>query len=82
MCLYAHPFFGVISMPMLGVVRIMPRIRDVIYNHIGVGFDVARSTNPGNAKASIRGTGNRAVPRHFFVCECYPVLYVSAPLRV
>ena len=27
--------------------------------HIGVGFDVARSTTLGNAKASIRGTGNR-----------------------
>lgn len=29
------------------------------YIHIGVGFDVARSTVLGNAKASIRGTGNR-----------------------
>ena len=27
--------------------------------HIGVGFDVARSSVPGNAKASKRGTGNR-----------------------
>ena len=31
--------------------------------HIGVGFDVARSTTLGNAKASIRGTGNKEIPR-------------------
>lgn len=35
--------------------------------HIGVGFDVARSTILGNAKASKRGTGNGYVPTLFFV---------------
>ena len=34
--------------------------------HIGVGFCVARSTMVGNAKASVRGTGNRyRLPRFF-----------------
>ena len=31
--------------------------------HIGVGFDVARSTILGNAKASKCGTGNKEIPR-------------------
>ena len=31
--------------------------------HIGVGFDVARSTIQGNAKASVRGTSNKESPR-------------------
>ena len=31
--------------------------------HIGVGFDVARSTIQGNAKASVRGTSDEEIPR-------------------
>ena len=31
--------------------------------HIGVGFDVARSTMQGNAKASVRGTSDEEIPR-------------------
>ena len=34
--------------------------------HIGVGFDVARSTILGNAKASISGTSNEEIPRFPF----------------
>ena len=34
-------------------------VRDKVYFHIGVGFDVARSSIPGNARAFRRGTGNR-----------------------
>ena len=35
--------------------------------HIGVGFDVARSTIQGNAKASVRGTSNEEIPRFPFI---------------
>ena len=35
--------------------------------HIGVGFDVARSTILGNAKASISGTSNEEIPRFPFI---------------
>jgi len=34
--------------------------------HIGVGFDVARSTIQGNAKASISGTSDGEIPRLLF----------------
>ena len=35
--------------------------------HIGVGFCVARSTEMGNARASVRGTGDCKTPTLFFV---------------
>ena len=39
-----------------------------VYLHIGVGFDVARFTRQGNAKASECGTSNRyRFPRFFFL---------------
>lgn len=34
--------------------------------HIDVGFDVARSTIQGNAKASISGTSDKEIPRLLF----------------
>ena len=34
--------------------------------HIGVGSDVVGSTMIGNARASVRGTGNRKFPRFFY----------------
>ena len=37
---------------------VIPRVNCI---HIGVGFDVARSTTLGNAKASKCGTGDRLV---------------------
>ena len=40
--------------------------------HIGVGFDVARSTILGNAKASISGTSNEEIPRFPFYFNRYP----------
>ena len=33
-------------------------VTEWVYVHIGVGFCVARSTKPGNAKASMRGTSS------------------------
>ncbi|GEM_PF-46008 len=36
-----------------------------MYIHIGVGSDVVCSTSIGNARASVRGMGNRTIPRFF-----------------
>ena len=38
-----------------------------VYIYIGVGFDVARSTIQGNAKASVRGTSDEEIPRFPFI---------------
>lgn len=54
-CDYSHPFTG------------MTLCKGKVYGicigigvlHIGVGFDAARSTVQGSAKASKRGTGSR-----------------------
>ena len=49
--------------------RVSVRCAVGVYIHIGVGFCVARSTVPGNAKASMCGTGNRyRLPRFFRLC--------------
>ena len=37
-----------------------------------MGFDVARSTRLGNAKASERGTGSKEIPRFLFLYSCCP----------
>ena len=60
--IYSHPFTGMAHCAMQGV--LYPYWERCI--HIGVGFDVARSTVLGIAKASIRGTGNREIPRLLF----------------
>ena len=60
--IYSHPFTGMAHCAMQGV--LYPYWERCI--HIGVGFDVARSTTLGSAKASIRGTGNREIPRLLF----------------
>lgn len=41
--------------------------------HIGVGSSVVCSTVSGNAKASVRGTGNKSVPTLFF-CVVYTLI--------
>jgi hypothetical protein len=41
------------------------------YHHIGVGFCVARSTKPGNAKASECGTSNSTNPALFVFIKYY-----------
>ena len=40
---------------------------NVIYGHIGVGLQVARSTVMGNLRASRHGTSKDMVPTSFFV---------------
>ena len=37
--------------------------------HIGVGLCVARSTISGNAKASVRGTGDGSTPTLFYAAK-------------
>ena len=54
-CVNSHPFTGMAYC--VKAIGLYPYGEKCI--HIGVGFDVARSTTLGNAKASIRGTGNR-----------------------
>lgn len=61
-CVYPHPFTGMAYCVMQCVLYLY---RDKCI-HIGVGFDVARSTTLGNAKASKRGTSDRLV--HAFLC--------------
>ena len=53
-CLHPCSVLWLASLALVAKVR----YRGMLY-HIGVGFDVARSSVPGNAKASKRGTGNR-----------------------
>lgn len=49
-----------------------------ILNHItGVDFSVARFTGMGNAKASIRGTGNRTGSTLFFICLMNVLFIIS-----
>ena len=47
--------------------------------HIGVGFDVARSTIQGNAKASISGTSDKKVPTLLF-CSKLQLLIFRKPM--
>ena len=42
-----------------------------VYNHIGVGSGVVCSTISGNAKASVRGTDSKMVPRLFLSINKY-----------
>lgn len=53
------------------------RIGIAVYIHIGVGFDVARSTLQGIAKASVCGTGNKKNPRLPFYNPRLPWVRVS-----
>ena len=49
----------------------MVHLMGIVYIHIGVGSDVVCSTAIGNARASIRGTDNRTIPRFFYVMLKY-----------
>ena len=49
------------------LIRVFQMGRHGVYIHIGVGFCVARLDWVGNAKASIRETGNRYRLSRFFV---------------
>ena len=55
---------GYVSMHTALVVSMLQKayyiIRCIVAVHIGVGFCVARSTEMGNARASIRGTGDES----------------------
>lgn len=61
-------FMGMIVCHIPQMVARRNRLPDHRLVHIGVGFCVARSTVTGNAKARMRGTGNRYGHPRFFVC--------------
>ena len=65
-CVYPHPFTGMAYCVMQCVLYLY---WDKCI-HIGVGFDVARSTVQGNAKASERGTSSKEIPRFLFFFSC------------
>ena len=62
-CVNSHPFTGMAYC--VKAIGLYPYWGKCI--HIGVGFDVARSTIQGNAKVSVRGTGDEENPRFSFI---------------
>lgn len=61
-CVYTHSFYGVFVSAALRI-GILWKYALI---HIGVGFCVARSTIPGNARASVCGTSNGSTPTLFY----------------
>lgn len=66
---YSHiPFIGMLlTTHLFGVVNSCVLIEGVCVSISAWGFDVARSTMQGNAKASERGTSNEEIPRFYFI---------------
>lgn len=64
MCI-AHPFYWYDLWRLIYMVLpcCVVSVEGEMCIHISVGFEVARSTILGSAKASKRGTGNKEIPR-------------------
>ena len=56
-----------IDCALLGAINVLYRSLYGHDFHIGVGSDVVCSTGFGNARALVRGTDNRTIPRFFYV---------------
>ena len=63
MCLYASPL---LSQHLLFTYMMQVEIEGCTIYISAWAIDVARSTIPGNARASVRGTGSRTVPTSSF----------------
>ena len=64
-CVLPHPFYWYDLWRLICMVLpcCVVSVEGEMCIHIGVGFEVARSTILGSAKASKRGTGNKEIPR-------------------